>query len=453
MDKQNPSIRVLFIAYAFPPSAEVGGRRIASFCRYLPTFGVVPIVLTVEERHVEKSDPSYPGPQGLQVERTKILTNPLQWYGRLKKRALPHTSRNASEKALPIEVTRSRRAPSFGRHLLALLNLPDGYLGWYPPASGAGDGLMEKERIAAIVSSGPPWTAHLIARHLRKKYGAPWAADFRDPWSNNPMLSQDPKWFRQANYKMEENCIGWSDLVIANTESLRRSFVRRYSALPATKFVTLTNGFNDLTVTRVERAKRSRRLLLHLGTLYGNRRIDTFCLAVRMLVESGKFHPNSLKILFVGEGDPSFQAVAHQLVPNLLADSCIEFAPPVSWQEGQELASSADVLLLFQGDFREQVPAKFYEYLPTGRPIFAVTEKGALSDLLESTRSGLWADPGDPRGIAGTLLQVLDLPALAPDEASQRWRNQFHFRFLTEQLATWLHQLAARHSPRTRMAP
>jgi hypothetical protein len=48
--KLNADKRILVIAHTFPPNAEVGSKRVARFCRYLPEFGIQPIVLTVEER-------------------------------------------------------------------------------------------------------------------------------------------------------------------------------------------------------------------------------------------------------------------------------------------------------------------------------------------------------------------------------------------------------------------
>ena len=41
-----------------------------------------------------------------------------------------------------------------------------------------------QEKIAAIISTGPPHSMHLIARQLHRDLNIPWIADFRDPWTN-----------------------------------------------------------------------------------------------------------------------------------------------------------------------------------------------------------------------------------------------------------------------------
>ena len=55
----NSELKLLMIAYSFPPDSEVGARRPAGLCRYLPEFGIRPIVLTVEERFYSRLDPGF----------------------------------------------------------------------------------------------------------------------------------------------------------------------------------------------------------------------------------------------------------------------------------------------------------------------------------------------------------------------------------------------------------
>jgi hypothetical protein len=47
--------KVLIITYYWPPSGGAGVQRWLKFCKYLPEFGVEPIVLTVK-----KEDAAYP---------------------------------------------------------------------------------------------------------------------------------------------------------------------------------------------------------------------------------------------------------------------------------------------------------------------------------------------------------------------------------------------------------
>ncbi len=128
-----------------------------------------------------------------------------------------------------------------------------------------------------------------------------------------------------------------------------------------------------------------------------------------------------------------------------MRNRCLQFRPRVSWEEAQKILASADRLLLFQGNQELQVPAKFYEYLPTGIPIFAVAEKGALTDVLEFTGSGLWATPGDPREIAERFVEILRLPRRTPEYLEHNLNGKFQYRELASQLGGWVHALVSKH--------
>src|SRR5215510_16089521 len=46
--------RLLFIAYQFAPSMEMGARACAQIARYLPLYGWSPVVLTAHENDIEE---------------------------------------------------------------------------------------------------------------------------------------------------------------------------------------------------------------------------------------------------------------------------------------------------------------------------------------------------------------------------------------------------------------
>jgi glycosyltransferase involved in cell wall biosynthesis len=150
-------------------------------------------------------------------------------------------------------------------------------------------------------------------------------------------------------------------------------------------------------------------------------------------VHAGRLNPAEIKVLFLGPVDPSIVASAQQEAPELLQNKCIEFRPRVPWEEGQKILDSANVLLIFQGS-HPGITAKFYEYLHTGKPIFAVAKDGDLTQMLKTTGSGIWADPKHPVGIANKFMAALDLPVRSPDEI-QQLAQLYHFRSLAERLA------------------
>lgn len=429
--------RILVVSYTFPPHAAVGGLRIASLCRYLPEHGIEPIVLSVEERFYPSLDYSITLPADVRVVRSKLISTPLDLY-RGGKQLL---SRWAGGGSLP---QRNGAEPGFFRRQgLALLQIPDPDWGWYFPAVRAAEKLIRQEKIDVIFSSGPPWVSHLVAGRLKKKYGLPWIADFRDPWARFLAEKKGPRWQQRLTEKLQDRCIRSADVVICNTDRLCQAFQQHYSDLDSSKFRILTNGYEDpkTQILPEPKSPTEKRVFLHLGSIYGLRRTDTFLQAIAELTRHGKLDPSSFQLVFQGNLSPDFVVASEQSVRELVKSHCLEFRPRISWEEAQKTLSKADLLLLFQGHQELQVPAKFYEYLQTGIPIFAVAEAGALTDLLISTQSGLWASPRNPEEIASRFLQALELPRRTPDQVRRALAGRYHYRELSAQFAKWIEEL------------
>src|SRR5215831_18939608 len=294
-------MRVLIVSHTFPPDSAVGGLRIARLCRYLPECDIHPFVLTVENGVYESVDPSVVLPCNLKVTRTRSLSTPLDWYRRLiqHRRSQNGDSGKAQGRGPNSSLAR--------QHLLAMLSFPDRYWGWYLPALKAAGELIRTEKVEAVFSSGPPWISHLIARRLKLTYKLPWMADFRDPWAHLLPEKRSPGWFQRLSERLEERCIGSADLVICNTDRLREAFQNHYSGEAPSKFRTLTNGFDDSDAyASAAAAPAPKRLFLHLGSIYGLRRIDTFLEAISQLTGSGQLDPESFQLVFQGEIDSDY---------------------------------------------------------------------------------------------------------------------------------------------------
>ncbi|MFZ0286367.1 MAG: glycosyltransferase [Terriglobales bacterium] len=431
-------LRVLMVSHTFPPLAEVGTIRVTQFCRYLPEYGIEPVVLCAKERFYENQDHSRPLPAGLRVLRAPMMSTPLDWYAAAKKWS---SGRVLGDGPSATEAN-AENAGVLRRNFKALLQLPDRYWGWYLPAIRMGSQLLREEKVDAIYSSGPPWTSYLVAKRLKKKFKLPWLIDFRDPWASCLPEETNPRWWHRMEKRMEESCVRRADLVIGNTDRLTSALQRRYSDLDPVKFRTLTNGFDDFVIPNRRNAS-SKKLLLHLGSLYAHRRIDTFLMALAELVSSGRLAPDSFEVLFQGETEPTYIADAARLVPQLMENSCIRFHSRISWEDAGKLLWQSNLLLLFQGSHTLQVPAKFYEYLQTGVPILAVSEPGALTDVIDETEAGIWVRPEDPQQIAVELLRALDWPQRNPEDVKKFYAPRFHYRHLSRKLARWIEEVCA----------
>ena len=328
--------------------------------------------------------------------------------------------------------------------LLSALTIPDKYWGWYFPAKRAGENLLRTTKFDAILSTSPPATGHLIGLNLKEHYKIPWIMDFRDPWLNHTVVqSSQPKWRRALDARMESRCIEAADLVVCNTVWQHNIMSTKYREQVREKFVTLTNGFEEVGAPVHTSVKRHTPIIcLHLGGVYEGRRIDTFCKSLAGLIRSGRLDPSAIRISFVGDIDQAHIASCRDIAPELIDSGMVDFRSRVNKEIARDLLWNADLLLVFQGEYRAQIPLKFYEYLATRKPIFAVGQSGALSELMAEASEGIWAEEDDPVQMGESFLTALKLAPKPPDQLPQSLIDRFHFRSLTRQLALWIRKLA-----------
>src|SRR5207245_146516 len=174
--------RVLFITRDFPPSRTMGAQACAQIARYLPLYGWDPIILTVRERHADSPDPSDRGVFPGAIVRTGVVPHPVSIYRTLK-------ALRGSSGAGPGNYWgdgNGRQGGHMRRRLLSVLEAPDTYTGWIPPATIAGLRAIHRWRITHLLSSAPSWTNHLVGLTLAGLTGLPWMFHLRAPWPQLP---------------------------------------------------------------------------------------------------------------------------------------------------------------------------------------------------------------------------------------------------------------------------
>jgi hypothetical protein len=118
--------------------------------------------------------------------------------------SLPHSSRvvAASEPAPGrAALARIQRAgEAAGERFVAW---PDESAAWSIGAFRAALSTFRAERPAALVSLGPPMTAHLVALALRRRTGIPWIAGFEHGWATGAQLARTFALQRKGSHRVE----------------------------------------------------------------------------------------------------------------------------------------------------------------------------------------------------------------------------------------------------------
>lgn len=377
--------RVLVVSYYFPPSGGPGVQRVLKFVKYLREFGFDPTVLTVEEgaypQHDEKLADEIP--TGVAVHRTRAL-DPFGIYALL-------TGRTKKDAVMVGGVRREggfvERAASWVR---ANVFLPDARVGWVPFAVREGVRLHRSQPFDAVFTSGPPHSAHLVGRKLKRRTGVAWMADFRDLWTDSNFYDQLPltNTARRLDSRFERCVLSESDRV-TTVSSFWKDVLLEKSGREDSDIAVVQNGFDedDFSISAdTEQPQSDVFTLAHVGSLYDSRNPQTLWPVLKQLREKGEVE--RLRVCLVGTVG---SRIREEILSTGLED-IVEFVDYVSHSEAVRIMHEAAALLLVVEPFQNNlgmITGKLYEYVASGTPVLAIGPPGGdAANLLDETDAG-----------------------------------------------------------------
>ena len=337
--------RALMVAFHFPPQAGSSGiLRTLNFVKNLPDQNWHPTVLTAQ-------------PQAYVEQRNDLVSS------------IPPTVR--VERAFALDAAKHL---SIKGKYPGILALPDRWVSWWLFAVIKGLREIRKNRPALIWSTYPISTAHLIGASLARLSGIPWVADFRDPMisENYPSSRLQRKLWKW----LESYVLHHAAACVFTTERAATTYLKRYP-LAKGRCHVIENGYDEEAFHGIEAdrfgAPAHKLLILHSGLIYPkDRNPSTFFVAINNLLQKKILVRENLCIRFRA---PHHDAEVLAYAKEYGLQDIVEVAPPMPYQKAIAEMIGADLLVVFQGSyFNAQIPAKIYEYLRAGRPVFAVVD-------------------------------------------------------------------------------
>jgi len=443
--------RILFISYHFPPSAAVGGQRLANFARGLTSIGWASYVVTIKDKYVKRLDPDrLRGLEKVTVNKVRVLPTALgvieAALGLLRPRppaapvaaGKPASTPPANPPMLgtrPNATFRERMSRQVRRYILSFLELPDAQKGWILPAILGSIRQIRRHRIEWFLTSCPPYSVHLVGLAVKRATGARWIADFRDPWmtGESKQLFATSAWSLRVEAWLERRVVERSDLLLFNVERARDVYCKRYHHQPAEKFVYIPNGITAPPTDRTQVSKYDTFTLSYTGALYAGRSPEPIFQALSKLIREGKTTPDAIRVKLLGhcrdiEGVPT-AVVARKYG---LASS-VEVSDAVPYAEAVDVIRRSHLALLFAPNLQFQIPAKIYDYLAAGTRILAIAGEGGTADLIRDTGSGRTFDAEEVEAIAEFIEAEMAGPS--PPEAAASSLARFTVRHISEELA------------------
>lgn len=233
------------------------------------------------------------------------------------------------------------------------------------------------KRCNDIFSTGGPASSHLAGSFVRYITRKRLICELQDPLVGKEIG-------RNANSSrllaiVEKIIVKLSDKVIYVTEVAAEEARERYPNLE-NKIYNIYPGSRQFNIKKESSTVINKKniTLIHLGTLYSSRNMNTIIKAIDELIDEEIIKEGQIKILNLGEiyGDIK----EHHLSRSYITQEAI-----LPREAAVTKANSEDVSLLIQhADERSQttIPYKTYDYFNIGNPILGLTNSKELKKLL-----------------------------------------------------------------------
>lgn len=377
--------KVLFITYYWPPSGGAGVQRILKFVKYLPEFGILPYVVTVDENRA-----SYPFidstfksdiPFEAKIFRTGTF-EPFDLYSKLLgKKSIPTGFSNESNPGLFQKFSRFVRGNFF---------IPDARRGWIKYAFEKASKIIEDENIDTVVTTSPPHSSQIIGLMLRKKFNLKWIADFRDPWTDIYYYNEfhHLSFAKKIDLKYERKVLEKADRIITVSNDIKNIFIKKSSSINESKIFIIPNGYDDedFKINKDLQSPEKDFIITYTGTIAGSYDPEIFFKAFKKV--TAIFPEINFKLRFIG----NHASTVIEKAKSISLSRNLELIPSVTHKESIMYLLKSTVLFLVIPKVKNDkgiLTGKLFEYLAAGKPIICIgPADGDAAEIIRECDAG-----------------------------------------------------------------
>ena len=419
--------KVLIISYYWPPAGGPGVQRWLKFAKYLPEFGIEPVVYVPENPQYPIVDENLENqvPSDITVIKKKIF-EPARIFSVFAK----EKAREISSGIISDETSQSP-LERIGLWIRGNFFIPDARVYWVGPSVRFLKKYLKENSIDTVITTGPPHSLHLIGMKLKEKLGVHWIADFRDPWTSigyhkSLKLSN----FASNRHRdLEAQVLTSADRIIV-TSNLTRNEFAQITEKPIT---VITNGYD--VERRKDVVRDSKFTVSHIGSLLSKRNPSVLWQALSDMVKNVPMFADEFEMRLVG-------TVGQDVINSIKMyglDKFTRLYGYVPHDKAVELQQSSQVLLLIEinsADTKCIIPGKLFEYMVSGRPVIAIGPAGSdIASIVDETGIGIFADYSERDKIRETLESWFSRYLNGSLEVESGQISKYSRRSLTEQLS------------------
>lgn len=386
--------RVLIVSYNYPPVGGIGRVRTTKFAKYLPSHGWSPTVLTVKKDRTKLgggnlSEGDIPGVKVMRASFPDPLTACQELLAGTESGIvrspgvdgeLPGSTGTASGK-------RKSAVGALFRWAMSWAAFPDRYQLWFPFAVIKGLREIRRGGYDAIFSTSPPFMDHMVAAALHALSGIPWMADYRDPWSQNSIMTFTPAKLRAARW-LERAVLAGAHSITATTPQMAQVLATLHGERPG-GISCIPSGYDADDYLPDVQVPGDQFVITFTGRTYGLLMNPTSVIeTIEDLIAEDAIGAGDVTLRFYGPDACQLETLKENMrYPEILK---LEGVVPREEAILRQQESTVLLTILYDDPYCAILyGGKLMEYLGTRRPILAWTPAGgAVTELLEETGAG-----------------------------------------------------------------
>lgn len=429
-----PTIKkILIVTYYWPPAGGPGVQRWLKFVKYLPDFGIQPIVYIPE-------NPTYPiVDEQLVAEVSKdviIVKQKIKEPYRLAAFFSKKNTQKISSGIIP-----NKKKQGFMERLLLWVRgnlfIPDARVLWVKPSVAFLETYIKEHSIDVLITTGPPHSLHLIGLALQEKVGVKWVADFRDPWTTigyHKDLNLSPK-AEQKHKQLERTVLQKADLILVTSPTTQKEF----QAITLQPIEVITNGYDTEKIDKQPLDEKF--TLAHIGSLLSERNPKILWKVLQELCNEYPQFKADFQLKLIGK-------VSQEVLDSLQEFHLIDHLTNLGYLSHLEAVTEqrkSQVLLLIEIDRLDTrciIPGKLFEYLVSERPIIGIGPKDSdFATILKETNTGVFFEYAEQERLKALLLSYYHLYLEKNLKVNPVGLQQYSRKSLTEKLVQTIQKI------------
>lgn len=409
---------ILFLAFEFPPRNAAGVYRSLAFAKYLPQFGINPIILTLDPDNYADLYQSF----SIDTELGKEVLENRSVYR--------------------IKTTYKKKRNRLGQFYEVFFSIHGNETKlWEQNVFAILDQIVDKHKPSAIYATLPPFGSLPLALKIARKYNLALIYDFRDAWSQWTMTPYGTYGHYIRTLQLEKKYLKSADAVLATSKQIFEDFKRLYPSINEGKYHYIPNGYEgELKKWKGIDGNKDEILIGYVGSFYystagradmmkkwwqrrGHRMLQYlpvkqdwlyktpyfFFKALADLVKTNPDVAAKIKVQFAGKKEEWLD----EMIREFELESYVEHIGELTHKQSLEFQEKCDILLLTSAKYIDgrkdyMIALKTFEYFQQQKPVLAFVNEGALKDILIESGMALICNPDDSKGSAGKILSLLN---------------------------------------------